>query len=139
MDKHVSLYISYLESLQPDTLNDLKTYVSKDIHFKDPFNDVHGLESMTRIFAHMFDNIQDIKFKVLNCAIDKDICLMEWQYEGILRGAHWQFKGTSVVRFSADGKVVSHIDYWDAASDFYERLPLVGSIIRWIKARLAVH
>jgi len=30
-----------------------------------------------------------------------------------------------------------HRDYWDAAEELYEHLPLVGSLLRWLKRRIA--
>jgi len=37
------------------------------------------------------------------------------------------------------GKVVEHIDYWDAAEQVYERLPLLGPILRRVRQRLGSH
>jgi hypothetical protein len=28
-----------------------------------------------------------------------------------------------------------HRDYWDAAEELYEKLPVVGSVMRWLKRR----
>jgi steroid delta-isomerase len=28
-----------------------------------------------------------------------------------------------------------HRDYWDAAEELYEKLPVLGSVMRWLKAR----
>jgi hypothetical protein len=28
-----------------------------------------------------------------------------------------------------------HRDYWDAAGELYEQLPLVGGLMRWLKKR----
>jgi hypothetical protein len=35
-----------------------------------------------------------------------------------------------------DGKVSSHIDYYDAASNIYERLPVLRWLVRLIKKRV---
>jgi hypothetical protein len=37
--------------------------------------------------------------------------------------------------FNQDGKVVIHRDYWDAAEELYEKLPVVGGLMRWLKRR----
>jgi hypothetical protein len=29
-----------------------------------------------------------------------------------------------------------HRDYWDAAEEMYEKFPLVGSLMRWLKNRV---
>ena len=43
--------------------------------------------------------------------------------------------GASHLVFDAQGLVVLHRDYWDAAEELYEKLPLVGSLMRWLKRR----
>jgi hypothetical protein len=35
----------------------------------------------------------------------------------------------------SDGLITVHRDYWDAAEELYEKLPLVGGVMRWLKAR----
>ena len=37
------------------------------------------------------------------------------------------------MKFAADGRINFHRDYWDAAEELYEKLPLVGSLMRWLK------
>ena len=29
-----------------------------------------------------------------------------------------------------------HRDYWDAAEELYEKLPLLGALMRWLKRRV---
>jgi steroid Delta-isomerase len=31
--------------------------------------------------------------------------------------------------------VVFHRDYWDAAEELYEKLPVIGALMRWLKKR----
>jgi hypothetical protein len=45
----------------------------------------------------------------------------------------------SELRFAADGRVREHIDHWDAAAQVYERLPLIGGLMRLIRRRFASH
>jgi hypothetical protein len=44
--------------------------------------------------------------------------------------------GISHVRFGADGKVIFHQDYFDGAAFLYEKIPVLGGEIRFIKNRL---
>jgi hypothetical protein len=43
--------------------------------------------------------------------------------------------GATHLVFDADGKVAVHRDYWDAAEELYEKLPLLGGLMRWLKRR----
>jgi steroid delta-isomerase len=45
--------------------------------------------------------------------------------------------GATHISFDMDGAVILHRDYWDAAEELYEKLPLVGRLMRCMKSRLA--
>ena len=64
-------YVEYLENLSPSTIDALNKYVSNNVRFKDPFNDVTGIEKMKVVFRHMFENIQNVKFmlEVINILV----------------------------------------------------------------------
>lgn len=44
--------------------------------------------------------------------------------------------GISQVRFTADGKVAFHQDFWDSGENFFGRAPVAGGIIGIIRKRL---
>ena len=44
-------------------------------------------------------------------------------------------RGASHLVLNEQGLVTLHRDYWDAAEELYEKLPLVGSLMRWLKRR----
>jgi len=138
MNETCQRYRRYLETLTPVSLDRLSDYVADDVRFKDPFNEVRGVDKMARVFRHMFENVDDIRFTVDQALANGDRCLMAWRFEGKLGGVPWAFDGTSVLRFGDDGRVVEHVDHWDAGQDFYERLPVIGWLLRWIRGRLAI-
>lgn len=131
-------YRYFLETLSPEKLGALGTHVAEDVRFKDPFNDVRGIDAMRRVFRHMFENVSDIRFIVRHLAVSGETCFMDWSFTGNLGGGPWSFDGASVITFDAEGKVVSHVDHWDAATAFYERLPLIGWLLARIRGRLAI-
>ena len=139
MTEPAERYRQYLETLTPETLTALSGYVTEDVRFRDPFNDVHGVDAMTAVLRHMFDNVDGIRFRVTRISHEDDGCLMTWHFEGNLRGKPWVFDGSSAIRFAADGRVCEHIDYWDATSAFYERLPIIGWLLSRLRRRLANH
>ena len=76
-------YRRYLEDLSSATRwVTFVTYVTADVRFKDPFNDVRGVDAMRRIFQHMFENVQDVKFRAQDMASEGPMCLMSWHFEG---------------------------------------------------------
>jgi steroid delta-isomerase len=132
-------YRMYLETLTFESLLVISTYVTENVHFKDPFNDIRGVDAMSLVFGHMFENVQDIKFEVQEILAEGQVCLMAWHFNGRINGDPWSFDGTSVVRFADDGRVMEQIDYWDVGRDFYERLPFIGRLISSLRRRVSAH
>ena len=45
-------------------------------------------------------------------------------------------RGASHLVLAADGRIAVHRDYWDVAEELYEKLPLLGALMRWLKRRV---
>jgi hypothetical protein len=37
--------------------------------------------------------------------------------------------------FNEQSLIVEHRDYWDAAEELYEKIPVLGALMRWLKKR----
>ncbi len=130
-------YIRFYEAMSPETMGDLAKVASPDVHFRDPFNDVTGIESYQKLLVKMFEAVPDVKFTVSHQAVDGNTCFIRWRMTATLRGSPWVVEGMSELKFAPDGKVRAHIDYWDAAAQFYEKFPMVGPVIKFIRRRVA--
>ena len=137
MSAPINTYAAFLEGLTADNLSELANHVTSDVRFVDPFNDVTGVDQMTRVFAAMFSEVGPVRFSVKEMRGDTSTGMLAWHFEAQLRGKMWSFAGTSVVRFSPDGRVAEHIDHWDAAQNFYERLPVIGWLLGALRRQLA--
>tara|TARA_B100000212_G_scaffold140542_2_gene105845 strand:+ start:10991 stop:11422 length:432 start_codon:yes stop_codon:yes gene_type:complete len=136
--KSLDKYAQYLENLSLSSINSLNNYVTDDVRFKDPFNDVKGSEKMKAVFLHMFDHVSDVKFRINRVYRNDDGGCLEWTFCGTLMNRNWSFDGTSIVILDTNGLVLEHIDHWDAASSFLERIPFLGWIIKLIRKRIMV-
>jgi ketosteroid isomerase-like protein len=134
-------YVRFFETLRPETLAGLDQLVAHDIRFQDPFNAVQGPAAVRRVFEKMFEDVGDPRFQVIRHVEADGVCFLQWQFSGRLQslgGKPFSFVGISVVRFDATGRVVEHTDFWDAAEHFYEKVPLLGWVLRKIKKRCRV-
>jgi len=133
-------YVAFYEALSSTTVSGLGKVVHEDIHFKDPFSDIHGLTSYQALLENMFVVAPDIHFKVKHCAYDGCVCFLRWTSKGTVKPLGpkpWVVEGMSELRFAQDGRVLEHIDHWDASSQFYMRIPILGRILRSIQRRVA--
>lgn len=138
--EHVRRYLDTFSTLQADGLDRLADIFAPDARFKDPFNDVRGLEAITQIFAHMYATTRDSRFVIREQALQGDTLFIRWDYQfQTLKGAAWEIPGVSVVRFNLAALAVEHVDYWDPAEHIYSKLPLLGGLMRWLRGKLAAH
>lgn len=132
-------YIRFYESMTPESLDRLPEVVAPDIRFVDPFNDVTGIAAMRRILEKMFADLGNPRFVVTHCAWAGQTCLLRWRFSALGRSdaTEWLIVGMSELEFAPDGRVRSHIDHWDAGRQVYEKVPVLGALIRFIRRRLA--
>jgi len=138
MTHPIERYAEFMEGLSKEQLPEITKYVASDILFRDPFNAVTGVDKMQQIFAHMYETMGQVHFEVLHCFSTGDAGVLHWRFHGMLRGSPWTFEGMSKVDFDADGLAVTHVDYWDAARDFYEHFPVIGWSLKAIRRKIAL-
>ena len=129
-------YCRYLENLNSKNLDQIGMHVSSDVHFRDPFNDVYGIENMRAIFEEMFENISDIKFVIEDQLQKDDVTIIVWTLSGVLFKKPWIVPGTSRLTFNTDGFLTEHIDFWDSGAGLYEHLPFIGWLPRVLRRKL---
>jgi len=131
---------AFFESISPDSVGRVGEIYTADAFFKDPFNEVRGVEAIGRIFAHMFEQLQAPRFVVREVVAQGDDAFLTWDFLFRLRrtgDGEQVIHGASHLKFGSDGRVSYHRDYWDAAEELYEKLPLLGGLMRWLKRRAA--
>ena len=130
---------AFFESLTPEALPRLDEIYAPDATFKDPFNEVQGLDAITAIFAHMFVALDGPHFIVRDRLVDGQQVFLSWDFCFHLRRFDTQtlqtVRGSSHLQLDDLGCITMHRDYWDVAEELYEKLPLLGSLMRWLKHR----
>ena len=129
----------FFAALGPSDLTRLGDFYTPDAYFKDPFNEVRGVAAIKGIFRHMFDALDTPRFVITSRVVDGDQCFLVWEFRFAFRNFHKEVEqvvhGGSHLRLAPDGRIQSHRDYWDAAEELYEKLPVVGGLMRWLKRR----
>jgi ketosteroid isomerase-like protein len=137
-DPRVNRLVLLFEALSPGDLSRLGDVYSADAQFKDPFNEVRGVPAIRAVFEHMYVALDRPRFVVRDVVVQDDQCLLTWDFLFHLRRFNSQLqtvRGASHLKFDAEGLITVHRDYWDVAEELYEKLPGVGSVMRWLKRR----
>ena len=130
---------TFFETLSPQSITQLHTIYAAQARFKDPFNEVHGLPEIERIFRHMYVALNQPHFVITGQLVDGQQAFLTWEFRFHFKRFDTTtlqtVRGGSHVVFNEQGLVTLHRDYWDAAEELYEKLPLVGGVMRWLKKR----
>jgi steroid Delta-isomerase len=129
----------WFNHLQPADLPHVERYYAPQASFKDPFNEVVGPQAIRGVFEHMYRTLDNPRFVVTGAVSQGAEAFLTWEF-------HFRFKrsgpapnqvvrGSTHLRFDSHGLVLWHRDYWDVAEELYEKLPVVGSVMRWLKRR----
>ena len=129
----------YFEKLTPDSVAQLPDLYDGQARFKDPFNEVQGLAEIERIFRHMYVALDGPHFVITGQLVDGPQAFLTWEFRFRFKRFDTQtlqvVRGGSHIVFNDQGLVSLHRDYWDAAEELYEKLPVVGGLMRWLKKR----
>lgn len=129
----------FFASLSPQSVLQLHTLYDAQARFKDPFNEVQGLPEIERIFKHMYVALDQPHFVITGQLVDGAQAFLTWEFRFYFKRFDTQtlqtVRGASHVVFNDQGLVTLHRDYWDAAEELYEKLPVVGALMRWLKQR----
>ena len=130
----------FFESISPETVRHIDEVYAPDAWFKDPFNEVRGVEPIRRIFEHMFEQVERPRFVVREVVAEGSSAFLTWDFlfrSRRLGEGEQVIRGASHLRFGADGRVNYHRDYWDVAEELYEKIPFLGGLMRAVKRRAA--
>ena len=128
--------IDFFESLSVTNAKQIEQFYSADAFFKDPFNEVTGTAEIRRLFEHMFAQVDVPRFVVTTHLLQGDQAFIAWDFLFTMKrfsSAPQIIRGATQLRFDESGKVNLHRDYWDAAEELYEKLPILGSLMRFLK------
>jgi steroid Delta-isomerase len=133
----VARVAAFFEGLKPADVARMGEFYTQDAYFKDPFNEVHGIPEVQRIFRHMYEVLDGPRFVIHEQIIDGAQCFLTWDFEFRFKRFDkttlQTVRGGSHLKLNSLGLVTFHRDYWDAAEELYEKLPVVGGLMRWLK------
>ena len=140
MSERLDRLATYFESITEATLPQLRDFYAVDAYFKDPFNEVRDVASIEHIFAEMYVSLHDPRFVVYSKVEQGFEAFLTWDFNFRIKkykpDVTQSIRGSSHLKFDEQNRVCYHRDYWDAAEELYEKLPLIGGLMRFLKKRV---
>ena len=99
-----------------------------------------GIGQIRPYFIKTAERAKGVRVQVLDVLRNGNDFYLKWSmdidWSAFKKGKTTRSFGMSHLRFNAQGQVVLHYDFWDAANGFFEHIPIVGHMIRWIKRKV---
>lgn len=123
----------------PEVLDEL---YDTEVIFQDPLAKTKGIKELKSYYKHAYDPVRFIEFDFKEIHESGHTFTCEWHMTlkapPLNFSRKFKVRGVSVLTFSEkSNKVIKHHDYLDIGDMVYEKIPLVGSLIKQIKKRLS--
>ena len=125
----------WFNHLQPTSLKEIDSIYAAQALFRDPFNELKGRAKVLQVYQHMFDHLQHPRFTITRIVAHGTEAFMVWDFDFSLRGRQMKIHGCTYFVLDSAGLIVLHRDYWDAAEELYEKIPLVRHAMQWLKKK----
>lgn len=116
----------------------LSRFYREDLVFRDPLHELHGLESVRRYFLEMREGLTRCEFEFDDGSVAQGSACLPWQmhyaHRALNGGRPMVLRGCSLLKF--DERIYYHEDFYDLGAMIYERVPLLGALVRGVKKRV---
>lgn len=143
-DEAIGRFRGFFENMTPQQVADtVESVYAADAWLYDTLALHHGIEAIKPYFIKTAERAAGVRVEVLDVLRKENEFYIKWSMEidwsAFRKGGTTRSFGMSHLRFDQRGRVVLHYDFWDSTNGFFEHLPVVGSLIRWIKRKVAAN
>lgn len=132
---------AFFDNLSKDQLQLVDQFYDKDVVFQDPIHQLNGAAAVKQYYAKLYENVDSIRFEFGAGIESGNIMSLPWKMllktPAINKGRQISVDGVSVITFNSAGQAIHHRDYFDMGEFVYERVPVLGSIITFIKGKMS--
>ncbi len=127
-------YFTDMQGSDPARLDEI---YADQVIFIDPIHQLRGIENLKSYFSKLNENLLEGSFQFTNESIIDNTVYLQWEMKVKLKRPKQTVKATGISVLIVEQKVMSQRDYFDAGELFYENIPVLGSIIRFLKRKIA--
>jgi hypothetical protein len=130
----------FFDHLSKDNMKLVDEFYHPQVEFIDPVGEMKGSDKIKLYYTNMYQNVKELRFEFTNFIQSENQIVAVWKMhlktDKLNSGEAYAVDGNSVIRFDESGKAIYHRDYFDMGAFVYERIPVVGFVIKKIKNRL---
>ena len=106
-------------------------YYDDNILFRDSIQEIRGLKEFTAMTERLTKRSKDLKMRIVNAVMEKNIILMEWEMTlSFKKYPSSILYGASRLTLNEEGKITEQRDYYDLWGDIFDNIPRFGKAYR---------
>ncbi|MBB1269318.1 nuclear transport factor 2 family protein [Shewanella sp. SR44-3] len=134
----LSRFITVYSTLGTDNLASLSSIYHTEVVFVDPMHKVEGIAALLGYFEQMYQQVISCDFVIEEVLEAPTQAAVYWtmtlRHTALAGGKPIKLDGHSQLKMQ-DQRVIYHRDYFDLGAMLYEQVPLLGTVIKYIKQR----
>jgi len=133
----VEKFKAYFTLMKLGDNSGLDEIYADDVTFIDPIHKISGLENLKSYFKKLDSNLIEGSFQFTDEISSDNKVYLQWEMTVKLNQPKKIIKTSGISVLIVDQKIIQQRDYFDAGELFYENIPVLGSIIRFLKKKIA--
>lgn len=137
----INRFRNFLAHLDEKTAREQTEKVyAPDAFLNDTLKTIHGAPAIRDYFVKTAQGLDGMTVEFEDLAVSGKNYYFRWTMDTrmklLAKGRTVRTIGVTLVRFDSEGRVILHQDFWDSAQGVWEHVPVIGSVIRRIRAGL---
>jgi hypothetical protein len=133
----IEQFIHCINSLEHKNISKILSNIyTDDVVFIDPVRSISSLPNLIQYFESLYQSVTACEFTLTSHLPNSHRDSLEWvmrlQHKKISNNRIIQLDGASFIEFKNE-KVCYHRDYYDLGALVYERIPIIGTVIKKVR------
>lgn len=133
----IEKFKAYFTRLKLDDDTALNEIYSDHVLFIDPIHRINGIENLKSYFKKLDSNLIEGTFQFTDESIIDNTAYLQWEMNLQLKRPKKNVKASGISVLTFEQKIIKQRDYFDAGELFYENIPVLGSLILYLKKKIA--
>ena len=139
MVSHALTPQEFFHKLNKDTMDLVPQFYESNARFQDPLVNLEGADKIRAHYAHQYEKAEYVKWNFGPETVSGERHILPWtmilKHPALNGGDEYSVDGISVIDMR-NGKAVYHRDYFDMGAFVYERVPVLKSLVSFLKKRM---
>lgn len=122
------------------TEENIRSVYADKLYFNDTFKIIDNVDELVDYLVETANHVDRTTVEILDVVKGNNDYFVKWsmrmEFKVKGKAVDSLSLGISQLRFNETGMIVFQQDYWDSSEAFFEHLPLIGRIVKSIKAKL---